>query len=79
MTAPWSTKRCASCGAAIIWALTTSGKRMPVDAIATTGAFTLHPRDAGLAPEARFSAEVKDGHTSHFATCPQAAQHRKPR
>lgn len=63
---------CRSCGAAIVWAVTAAGKRMPLDA----------------KPERRLVREgrqepplvvVTDTYTSHFATCPNADQHRKPK
>lgn len=62
---------CRSCGAAIRWIVMVSGKRMPVDA-----------KPAKLIvlddmPEPR--GAVVDCWTSHFATCPNAAQHRKGR
>lgn len=60
-------KTCGSCKAPIVWVATVTGKRMPVDALDKQGA----PVTA-----VTFDAKV---HTSHFATCPQAAQHRKAR
>lgn len=70
---------CRSCGAPIVWAeMAATGSRMPLDEEeVTTGA----PRfkigiGAGLAYPC--SAD-EPGHVSHFATCPNAAQHRKPR
>lgn len=58
---------CKSCGAPIVWAVTLTGKRMPLDE----------------KPEKRFVLD-RDGkcsllytYTSHFASCPQAAQHRR--
>lgn len=57
---------CSSCGAAIVWFRTKSGKRMPVDATST------------LPTDAEHQLDLKR-HISHFATCPNAPQHRKPR
>jgi hypothetical protein len=56
--------RCRTCNAKIIFLETASGKRMPVDSD------TVEPDD-----------ETFDGsrHASHFAVCPAANQHRKPR
>ena len=59
---------CKSCGAQIRWVTMTSGKKMPLDmppqmVVCVTG-------DCGF---------ITDGYTSHFATCPQADQHRKPK
>jgi hypothetical protein len=68
--------RCRSCGAAIIWAITANGKRMPVDAQPLRGLLQLHDRPDDEAPLVRvLPIEV---HRSHFATCPQADQHRRP-
>jgi hypothetical protein len=60
---------CRSCNAPILWIVTNpGGKRMPLDA----------------KPEKRFVIEggqafSRDTYVSHFATCPNAAQHRKPK
>lgn len=73
---------CKSCGRPIIWARTESGKAMPldaqpVDAAKVEGTCIL---DQGVA---RFGAiDTAPGvphYVSHFATCPNAAAHRKPR
>jgi hypothetical protein len=54
---------CRSCSAPIYWVKTRAGKNMPVDAdTATRG-------DTQFDPQA--------GHISHYATCPQAKDHRK--
>ncbi len=57
---------CRSCGAIIMWMRTKSGKRMPVN----YGSIPLN--DPGVFDPER-------GHISHFATCPNADKHRKPR
>lgn len=54
--------RCRSCRARIIWFQTPAGKSMPVDAD------TVEVDDDQL---------DLDRHVSHFATCPNAAQHRR--
>ncbi|MHB8867457.1 MAG: hypothetical protein ACYC6T_08120 [Thermoleophilia bacterium] len=78
---------CKSCGVEILWVVTKSGKRMPLDA---------EPHPAGnividdVLPPHTPTAHVLDGHAlglawaakvpvrfSHFATCPEAAQHRR--
>ena len=71
---------CRSCGAAILWCETTGGKRMPLDAkpaktivLDGDGPRSVAAGDQHPAPLAR----VIDGYTSHFVTCPNAAQHRK--
>jgi hypothetical protein len=54
---------CRSCGAEIVWVVTDSGKRIPVDAeTATEGDTEFEPRA---------------GHVSHFATCPDTNKWRK--
>ena len=55
-------KRCRSCNAKIIWLLTKNLKNIPVDA------------DTVKPDETEFDRER---HVSHFATCPNADQHRK--
>ena len=57
--------RCSSCRARIIWLKTAKGGNMPVDAD------TVEPDDTEYDPEG--------DHVSHFATCPNADQHRKKR
>lgn len=57
-------RNCRSCGARIIWFGTRSGKRMPVDADTVEAA----DRELDLTR-----------HKSHFSTCPNADQHRRPR
>jgi len=56
--------RCRSCNARIIWFKTDAGKNMPVDAD------TVEAEDDEL---------DLTRHVSHFATCPNANQHRKSR
>ena len=56
--------RCRSCGAMIIFLPTAKGKPMPVDA------HSVEPDD---------DAYDAERHESHFASCPQANRHRKPR
>ena len=56
--------RCRSCNAQIIWFKTNTGKNMPLDAD------TVEPTDDEL---------DLSRHVSHFATCPYAHMHRKPR
>lgn len=58
-------KPCRSCGKLIRWVRTPAGKAMPIDATTTT-VWTL-------------DGKPLNGHLSHFATCPNAASHRKPR
>lgn len=58
--------RCGSCNSLIVWFKTAAGKRMPVNAETTK------PTDA------EHQLDLKR-HISHFATCPQADRHRRPR
>jgi len=60
---------CKSCQAEIEWALTTNGKKVPLDPEPITVAVT---QDDG-------SVMVVTGRQAHFATCPNASKHRKPR
>lgn len=57
---------CKSCGQPVVWFRTKNGKRMPVDARTTK------PMDA------EHQLDLKR-HISHFSTCPQADDWRKPR
>jgi hypothetical protein len=57
--------RCRSCNARIIWMKTAAEKNMPVDA------------DSVKPDDEEYDSAA--GHVSHFSTCPNANQHRKPR
>jgi hypothetical protein len=78
---------CRSCGAPIRWALTVKGHRMPLDAMPVVDGNILldvatDPPTARVLPA---SSDLNEGdsrglfdrYKSHFATCPNAAQHRK--
>lgn len=74
--------RCRSCGASIFWCKTAAGKSMPVDAepapegniaVGADGSATV------LGPLERLAEPGRLLYVSHFATCPQAASHRKAR
>lgn len=72
---------CKSCGASIVWALSTGGKRIPIDVEPSRDGNVRLTFDDGASTE-RIARVVQKGslpdlHTSHFATCPQAAQHRR--
>lgn len=81
---------CRTCGALMFWAVTPAGRRMPVDAGPTpdgTLVLSLH-HDASGRPELHLEtwradepkhAAPRNRYTSHFATCAQAAQHRRAR
>lgn len=70
-----TSSRCKTCDAEIIWIVTPSGKSMPVDAKAET-LWLLEP-DGGQGGSAR--ARPVQVRKSHFSTCPQADEHRRPR
>lgn len=58
--------RCSSCGAPIVWFRTRAGKKMPVDASSCEPTDAEHQLDLSR-------------HRSHFSTCPEADNWRKPR
>lgn len=61
---------CSSCGAAILWAKTPQGKAMPLDA---------KPEKRVVLGRQTGEAHVLDTYLPHWASCPNAAQHRRPR
>jgi hypothetical protein len=82
----YPTAPCTSCGALMIWTVTTAGKRMPIDAApAADGNVKLTDRGAAMPPLAVVTTNpaqlfgVKQRWKSHFATCPQAGAHRRGR
>jgi len=86
----WRTAQCrdAECSAAIIWAVTPSGKNTPVDAAPTAdGNITLtgdtNPDQPPIATVVNPDAPPLGGwgrlHTSHFATCVAADRWRSKR
>lgn len=69
---------CRSCNAEIIWAVTEAGRRIPLDAEPVKsdelrGLFVLYD-----GPE-RVARTVPPVYRTHFATCPNADQHRGSR
>ena len=60
---------CKSCGAKISWAKTEKGKNIPLD----------FPGEMRLVVTRGNTAVTQMTYISHFATCPNAAEHRKPR
>ncbi len=76
--------RCKSCGAPIWWATTTHGRPIPIDRKpAADGNVTLERVPGGelrALVHAGQSAALLTGQMrwrSHFASCPQASQHRR--
>lgn len=67
---------CRSCGAPILWGVTDQGRRMPLDPTAMSEGVRFTFTEGVLIE--RVEGELF-GHVSHFATCPNAAEHRRPR
>ena len=72
---------CRSCGAGITWAKTAQGRSMPVDRDPVPdGNITLEDTDIGTSiatvhgPDDPIEGER---YVSHFATCPNANEHRR--
>lgn len=76
---------CRSCGASIEWAVVGgTGKRMPLDVLPDEpGSGNVRPigrfDDAGRTLLVEVVKAGEGNRVSHFATCPNAGQHRKPR
>jgi len=71
---------CRSCGATIVWAITDSGKRMPVDA-EPDPAGNLSIWESGEGWRVTVVPEEWDGlrYRPHFATCPDSESWRRGR
>lgn len=75
--------KCRSCGAEIRWIRMASGKNMPVDNKPISYRADLHGDLVLVTQDGKVARAVFDpdgghiGYTSHFATCPNAAGHRK--
>lgn len=66
-------ERCRSCGAAIVWAYTASGRRMPVDAEPVDdGTLKLSPRVGQLHVFVVGPHPSEPRYRAHFVTCPDA-------
>ena len=74
MSVTTSSGRCKSCGGPIEWAVTIKGRRMPLDPSPVLGGNVLLDgnRATVVAPD-----ESRLGYVSHFATCPNAREHRR--
>lgn len=73
---------CRSCGAPIRWALTERGRRIPLDPEPYTGPepsglFRLDGRVPTAIAVPPGALEAGPVYRSHFATCPNAALHRR--
>jgi len=64
---------CRSCGAEIFWATTLAGRSMPIDPIPLKRIILGPP--SGESAQQR--CKVIDTYESHYATCPNALEHRK--
>lgn len=74
------TSTCRTCGAEIVWARMPSGKMCPFDAEETPagGWDLIDDRGEVLAQRlTRVAGSGEPGYLSHFATCPQATEHRR--
>jgi hypothetical protein len=80
-TRGFPTENCRSCDAAIIWARTSSGSIMPVDAEPVKGANVRLRWEGSNVQAAVVKASLAFGSTglrlSHFVTCPKADQWRR--
>lgn len=79
---PFTVAACRSCSAPIIWTQTEAGKRMPLDARTTPeGNWTISRRRdiprAIYVGDAAPELAADDRHHAHWATCPNADQHRR--
>jgi hypothetical protein len=72
------TEPCRSCGAFVVWAITESGKRMPVDCEADIrGKLRLHIDNLGVVRVTHDPFSQTPHYRPHFATCPDAESWRK--
>ena len=71
--------KCKSCGAAITWAKTDAGKRMPLDFNSDPEGTVVRRKDATcfVAPVGVDALGTR--HRSHFETCASASSHRRAR
>ena len=75
---------CRSCDAEVLWARTPQDKAIPIDPEPVEGGnIVLHDPVPGRPRTCHFVGRgtPSDGprYVSHFTTCPNAAQHRRPR
>lgn len=76
---------CRSCQAAVLWAVTHNGKRMPVDAEPVEGGNIKLRREGdkviaefpGKEHPALFEDNNRARYVSHFSTCPESTEWRK--
>ena len=70
---------CRSCQAPIFWAMTETGKSMPIDRDPNPEGNLVLDENNIASVVAPTEGKGQTRYTSHFATCPDAGQHRKPR
>lgn len=70
-----SESKCRGCGRKILWVVTSSGVRHPLDAIAPV--FQLQRRTLANGEEFVEWARAADAYVSHFVTCPKREQFSK--
>lgn len=70
--------RCSSCQAPILWARTERGARMPLDRDMVFGGNVDLDALAEVARVVQPDPNMRR-YTSHFATCPNATEHRRSR
>lgn len=69
---------CKSCKARILWVKTEKGGTMPLDEVpVAVGTISLVEGVARVVPKEERESSPRLFFTSHFATCPQAKQHRR--
>lgn len=71
--------KCRSCGARIFWMKTTNGKLAPIDAEPSPDGNMVLRDDVAHVVKKGDLFETGPKHKNHFATCPNAASHKKPR
>ena len=72
--------RCRSCDAEIVWAITSAGRRMPVDAAVDDGGnLVLVPDGDDPLVLVVGADDTRPRHRPHFATCPDADDWRRNR
>lgn len=72
--------KCKSCGARIDWATTPNGKLIPLDAIVVADGNIRAERPYGDTNlRATVVPQGEGDRVSHFVTCPNAREHRKPK
>jgi hypothetical protein len=75
--------KCTGCNAPIFWAVTSAGKRIPVDVTPVRGGniriFESPTTGVATALYQPKPAPEEESYVSHFATCPEAASFRRRR